>query len=265
MFNNLCGIDLGKIDPVSSDGLKVTGPIAQRLEQQTHNLLVPGSNPGGPTMKQRKSSAMSKLRVLFLGARPFFSRGYYRGAARSHFVDRNSISQLQFFQVSHTNQETRSGGPAMRSKLFWAGVFVCLATAFTLAQDPTKVEPKHYKLDFENDKVQVIAVHYGPHERSVLHEHPGGAVVSITAAHLRFTDENGKVREVYSKPGEVHWYPPFKHKVENLGDTPYDAVYIGMREKPAAANESSNPLPAMDAETRKAIIAYLSLSASAKR
>ena len=25
------------------------GPIAQRLEQQTHNLLVPGSNPGGPT------------------------------------------------------------------------------------------------------------------------------------------------------------------------------------------------------------------------
>ena len=27
----------------------VRGPIAQRLEQQTHNLLVPGSNPGGPT------------------------------------------------------------------------------------------------------------------------------------------------------------------------------------------------------------------------
>ncbi len=25
------------------------GPIAQRLEQWTHNPLVPGSNPGGPT------------------------------------------------------------------------------------------------------------------------------------------------------------------------------------------------------------------------
>ena len=24
-------------------------PVAQRSEQQTHNLLVPGSNPGGPT------------------------------------------------------------------------------------------------------------------------------------------------------------------------------------------------------------------------
>ena len=28
------------------------GPIAQRLEQRTHNPLVPGSNPGGPTTKR---------------------------------------------------------------------------------------------------------------------------------------------------------------------------------------------------------------------
>jgi hypothetical protein len=28
------------------------GPIAQRLEQGTHNPLVPGSNPGGPTFPQ---------------------------------------------------------------------------------------------------------------------------------------------------------------------------------------------------------------------
>lgn len=28
------------------------GPVAQRLEQQTHNLLVVGSNPTGPTELQ---------------------------------------------------------------------------------------------------------------------------------------------------------------------------------------------------------------------
>jgi hypothetical protein len=27
----------------------LSGPVAQRLEQQTHNLLVVGSNPTGPT------------------------------------------------------------------------------------------------------------------------------------------------------------------------------------------------------------------------
>ena len=150
----------------------------------------------------------------------------------------------------------------MVSKLFWAGAFVCLATASSLAQDHTKVEPRHYKLDFENDKVQVVSVHYGPHEKSVIHEHPGGVVVILTAAHLRFTDENGKTREVFSKPGEARWYPPFHHRVENLGDTPYDAVYVGIKGLTASSNASGNPLDAMDVETRKIVE---QLMASAKQ
>lgn len=141
----------------------------------------------------------------------------------------------------------------MRAKLFWAGAFVCLAAACSLAQDPTKVEPKHYKLDFENEKVQVVSVHYGPHEKSALHEHPGGVVVILTAAHLRFTDENGKVREIFSKPGEARWYPAFHHRVENLGDTPYDAVYVGIKGMASASNGSKDPMSAMDDETKKLV------------
>jgi quercetin dioxygenase-like cupin family protein len=146
----------------------------------------------------------------------------------------------------------------MLSKLFWAGAFVCLAGVSSLAQDPTKVEPKHYKLDFENDRVQVVSVHYGPHEKSVLHDHPGGVVVSVTAAHLRFTDEEGKTREVFAKPGEARWYPPFKHKVENLGSTTYDAVYVGLKGKSTAAVDFlTDPTGAMDEETRKIVAALV--------
>jgi quercetin dioxygenase-like cupin family protein len=151
----------------------------------------------------------------------------------------------------------------MRSKLFWAGVLVCLATTLALAQDPTKVEPRHYKLDFENERVQVVAVTYGPHEKSALHDHPGGVVVSITEAHLRFTDENGKEREVFSKPGEARWYPPFKHRVENLGDTTYRGVYIGVKGKlSTASNGSTDPTTAMDEETKMIVAAIV---ASAKQ
>jgi quercetin dioxygenase-like cupin family protein len=103
--------------------------------------------------------------------------------------------------------------------------------AGALAQDPTKVEPKHYKLDFENDRVQVVSIHYGPHERSAMHDHPGGVVVVITGGHLKFTDERGKETEVFAKPGEARWFAPFKHTVENVGDTAYNAVYVGMKGK----------------------------------
>ncbi len=130
----------------------------------------------------------------------------------------------------------------MYSKLALALLLACFSAAIVRAQDPTKVAPTHYRLDFENDHVQVISVHYGPHEKSVMHDHPGGVVVSLSEAHLRFTDQNGKVQEVYSKPGEARWFPPFKHRVENLGSTPYNAVYIGVRGKSTslAAEGSGN-------------------------
>src|ERR1700757_3913026 len=126
----------------------------------------------------------------------------------------------------------------MWSRLFWTGALVCLAAAFGGAQDPTKIEPRHYKLDFENDKVQVLAVHYGPHEKSAMHEHPGGVVVVITGGHLKFTDDKGKVTEVFAKPGEARWFAPFRHMVENVGDTAYNAVYVGMRGSRSVISEA---------------------------
>jgi hypothetical protein len=55
--------------------------------------------------------------------------------------------------------------------------------------------------------IQVVHIDDGPREKSKLHAHPAGVVVNITDAHLRFTDENGKVQEVYSKAGEARSIP----------------------------------------------------------
>jgi beta-alanine degradation protein BauB len=117
----------------------------------------------------------------------------------------------------------------MWCRILCTAAIVCLAVNSALAQDPTKVEPKHYKLLFENERVQVVSVHYGPHEKSEMHDHPGGVVVIIKGGHLRFTDQNGKVTESFGRAGEARWFPPFKHKVENVGDEPYDAVYVGIK------------------------------------
>ena len=43
-----------------------SGPIAQRLEQGTHNPLVPGSNPGGPTILDTISLRL--FGVFFVGS-----------------------------------------------------------------------------------------------------------------------------------------------------------------------------------------------------
>jgi quercetin dioxygenase-like cupin family protein len=151
----------------------------------------------------------------------------------------------------------------MLPKPFWFALIACFALSTALGQDPTKVESKHYKLAFENEWVQVVDVHYGPHEKSGMHDHPGGVVVVLTAGHLRFTDQNGKTQEVYAKPGESRWFPPFKHKVENLGDTPYNAVYIGVKTKLAATGPGAErSQQAREAEMKRILAEYLPVSAS---
>ena len=71
-------------------------------------------------------------------------------------------------------------------------VFVCLTASAALAQDPVKVDPQHYKVIFENDQVRVLRIHYGPHEKSVMHVHPDAVVVYETDAHMKMTTPDGK-------------------------------------------------------------------------
>jgi quercetin dioxygenase-like cupin family protein len=150
----------------------------------------------------------------------------------------------------------------MLCRLLGAAALFCLAANLASAQDPTKVEPKHYKLQFENERVQVVSVHYGPHEKSEMHDHPGGVSVSVTGGHLRFTDQNGKVTEVYAKAGEARWFPPFKHKVENLGDEPYNGVYIGIKGKSTMAEGGRKQIsPPTDDELAKIMVEYAAATA----
>jgi hypothetical protein len=139
----------------------------------------------------------------------------------------------------------------MFSKLRGGVVFALLAVGTLLAQNPTQVEPKHYHLQFQNDRVEVVYIHYGPHEKSGIHDHPNGVVVNLTESHMRFTDQNGKVMEVFGKAGEARWFPPFKHRVENLGETAYEGIYIGLKNK--AEVVSSQLSAPVDTETQKIV------------
>ena len=45
------------------------GPVAQRLAQETHNPLVAGSNPAGPT-GVAVNTTVAKILLLLMGAAP---------------------------------------------------------------------------------------------------------------------------------------------------------------------------------------------------
>jgi beta-alanine degradation protein BauB len=134
-----------------------------------------------------------------------------------------------------------------------AMILLPLILVLAPAQDAVKVEPLHYRLAFENDKVQVVYIHYGPHEKSREHSHPPGVVVSTTEAHLIFTDPDGKIREVFSKPGEARWFPALRHTVENIGETDYSGVYVGLKGNASAGPGAEDQLPAPDRQAAEVL------------
>ncbi len=116
---------------------------------------------------------------------------------------------------------------------------VCLfAAALASAQDPVKVDPAHYKVEFENSQVRILRIHYGPHEKSVMHSHPNSVVVYLSDGTIRFTMPDGKSTEAIAKKGESAFTPAVVHNPEDIGDAPFDAILVELKGKTAHAKAS---------------------------
>ena len=120
----------------------------------------------------------------------------------------------------------------MRVRTALCGLAVCLLAAPILsAQDAAKVDPKHYTVVSENDQVRILKVHYGPHEKSVMHSHPAGVAVFLTDAQARFTFADGKTQELTPKAGDSMYTPATTHLPENIGDKPFEVIVVELKGK----------------------------------
>ena len=122
----------------------------------------------------------------------------------------------------------------MRRVWFLSGL-LCLAASTAMAQDPVKVDPKHYKVEFENAQVRVLRISFGPHEKSVMHNHPANLAVFLTDTHAKFTLPDGKTQEAHPKAGQTEWDSGGKHLPENLSDQPFELILVELKARPAAA------------------------------
>jgi len=96
-------------------------------------------------------------------------------------------------------------------------------------QDPVRVDAKHYKVDFENDRVRVLRVNYGAHEKSVMHSHPDSVAVFQNEIRCRFTFPDGKTEDHNFHPGQTLFTPAGSHLPENLSDRPIDLILIELK------------------------------------
>jgi hypothetical protein len=83
--------------------------------------------------------------------------------------------------------------------------------------DPAAVDAQHYKVVFENERVRVLRVHYGPREKGATHEHVLNRVV------LYLNDQPN------AKADDVRIAGAATHAEENASDQQADRIAVELK------------------------------------
>jgi len=83
--------------------------------------------------------------------------------------------------------------------------------------DPVKVDPKHYKLELENDQVRVLRIHFDARDKGETHEHILNRVV------VYLNDQAG------GKADDARMAGAATHAEENATDQPADRIAVELK------------------------------------
>ena len=102
--------------------------------------------------------------------------------------------------------------------VLWAGA--------AFAQDPVKVDAKHYKVLVDNPSVRVLKITYPAGDKSPMHQHPDAMVVPLVTSKVRFTTPDGKATDQELPNESASYTPAGTHIPANVGSGPIEAILV---------------------------------------
>jgi hypothetical protein len=163
-------------------------PVPSRTGHATNRVLI--YLDGGVMTRQDGNEPVQNIE---------FHRGEvrWRPASGAYVAENISDHPIRILEI---DLKGKAAGPAPASKL-----------------DPVVVDAKHYKVEFENDQVRILRVHYDPHDNGARHEHLLNRVV------LYLNDQPG------AKMDEVRISGAGTHTEQNASDQPADRIAVELK------------------------------------
>ena len=93
-------------------------------------------------------------------------------------------------------------------------------------KDALAADPKHYKLDFENDRMRVLRLTLKGDEAAPVHDDADALFVCIKECHLRLTRPGGRSQDIHLQAGESRWIYGDTRSEKNLGTQPLEMLVI---------------------------------------
>jgi hypothetical protein len=199
---------------VSVSGLQAQTPatsaaIAPRLDTPQARVIVATLQPRTPAVAKSGHATDRVLIYLDNGVMTRkegeqsttieFHRGdvRWRPSSGAYIAENISDHPIRILEV---DLKGPPAGPAKASKL-----------------DPAVVDKKHYKVEFENEHVRVLRIHFEPHDKGETHEHVLNRVV------VYLNDQTA------AKADEVRMAGAATHAEENASDQAADRIAVELK------------------------------------
>lgn len=121
-----------------------------------------------------------------------------------------------------------------------AAAMIAAVASTSRAQDPTKVDPAHYKVILENPSVRVLRITYPAGAKSKMHQHPDAMVIGLSTGNIQFATPDGKTQDSPLKADEAMYTPAGKHLPSNIGKTTMEAILVEFKTQPGTATIPAN-------------------------
>ena len=162
-------------------------PIVAKGGHATHRVLI-YLDDGAMTRKEGEQSTSIQFRRGDVRWRP---------ASGAYISENTTDHPVRILEVDLKGPPTRAGA--------------------VTHLDPAAVDGTHYKVEFENEHVRVLRIHYGPHEKGARHEHLLNRVV------VYLNDQAG------GKADDVRVAGAAVHAEENASDRAADRIAVELK------------------------------------
>ncbi len=97
--------------------------------------------------------------------------------------------------------------------------------------DPLAIDPKHYRLLFENSQVRVFRSWLEPGAAEPMHEHAGAGRATVLLTDLDATVKlaDGATSDLRGSAGDVFWSGPVTHATTNRGSKKSEVIVVEVK------------------------------------
>jgi hypothetical protein len=96
--------------------------------------------------------------------------------------------------------------------------------------DALRIDPKHFRFQFENHQIRVLRLTLQADEFVPMHSSPDTLLVCVSECHIRLERPDKRIHDIHMEPGETRWIRSSVRSEKNLSGKLLEIVFVEIKQ-----------------------------------